>query len=64
MSQAESNPDVFIPAAALHARPVFLATAERKLPYRLAMPLIGGLSLALWLLLWQLGALAVRLLLR
>ena len=35
--------------------------AERPLPYRQAVPLIFGLSVVLWGLLWKLGSFALRL---
>ena len=36
-------------------------TAERPLPYRQAVPLIFGLSIIAWALLWKVGGFAVRL---
>ena len=35
--------------------------ADRPLPYRQAVPLVFGLSLGLWILLWQAGAMLLRL---
>lgn len=33
--------------------------AEERLPWMLAMPLIGGISLGLWLAIWRLTRLAL-----
>ena len=35
--------------------------ADRPLPYRQAVPLLFVVSLALWVVLWQAGAAALRL---
>lgn len=44
-----------------HARAIDAAalSPEDRLPLVLAMPLIGGLSLGLWVGIWQLGRLAL-----
>jgi hypothetical protein len=33
--------------------------AEGRLPWTLAVPLIGGLSLGLWLVIWEIAQLAL-----
>jgi hypothetical protein len=55
MSQAQTSPgtsalEPFAPRARDLGTP---PGAERRLPYRLALPLIAGLSLGLWALIWQ-----------
>jgi hypothetical protein len=65
MSQAQSSPDryepgLFIPGPVVPGRTAVLTGNERKLPYRLAMPLIAGLSLGLWFLIWRVFAVAGR----
>jgi hypothetical protein len=67
MSQAQSSPDLyepdpFIPRAVVPGRTAVPAGNERKLPYRLAMPLIAGMSLGLWFLIWRVFTVAGRLL--
>lgn len=54
----------FSPSTFPHER-IFLAgeTVDRPLPYRQAVPLILGLSVVLWALLWQAGSFAWRLVL-
>jgi hypothetical protein len=59
-SPAPYGPEPFIPRPAARSRPARLAGDERKLPYRMAMPLIAGLSLGLWVIIWQIFSLASR----
>jgi hypothetical protein len=50
---------VFDQTAALPLRRV--PALEARLPYRLAVPIIIGLSLGLWMTVWKLGTLALGL---
>ncbi len=45
----------------VHASYASDAAADRPLPYRQAVPLLFVVSLALWVVVWQAGAAAVRL---